>query len=153
MAGLKAVSPLPAPKQHLRRPVLVLALYIWIVSENTGIFCPICTEVCDPGCALVFNRPPSRGLRSFNMEPHIIFLWLWGPLALTFVVTALTLATRFDRPKHHKHGSAEWPRSQLELIFQTKKQLSTENTKLRNELKRVNEELQLALNQRDNRNM
>lgn len=87
------------------------------------------------------------------MEPHIIFLWLWGPLALTFVVTALTLATQFDRPKHHKHCSTEWPRSQLALIFQTKKQLSTENAKLRNELKRVNEELQLALNQRDNRNM
>jgi hypothetical protein len=87
------------------------------------------------------------------MEPQIIFLWLWGPLALTFVVTALTLATRFDRPKHHKHGPAGWPQSRLQFIFQTKKQLSTENAKLRKELKRVNEELQLALNQRDNRNM
>jgi hypothetical protein len=40
-----------------------------------------------------------------NKMTETIFLWLWGPSALGFVVVAVFLINKFDlpRPRHKRH--------------------------------------------------
>jgi hypothetical protein len=36
-----------------------------------------------------------------------LFLWLWGPFAVTFVIVALLLVDRFDLPRKPRHRSGK----------------------------------------------